>query len=36
MLIFAWHMFENIRQKWIKIGLNKTKFIKPLPKLEIY
>lgn len=36
MLIFAWHMFENIREKWIKIGLKKTKFIKPLPKLEIY
>lgn len=36
MLIFAWHMFENIRQKWIKIGLKKTKFIKPLPKLEIF
>lgn len=36
MLIFAWHMFEEIRKKWIKIGLNKTKFIKPLPKLEIY
>lgn len=36
MLIFAWHMFENIREKWVKIGLKKTKFIKPLPKLEIY
>ncbi len=36
MLIFAWHMFENIRNKWIKLGLKRTKFIKPLPKLEIY
>ncbi len=36
MLIFAWHMFENIRKKWIKLGLKRTKFIKPLPKLEIY
>ena len=36
MLIFAWHMFENIRQKWMKLGLKKTKYIKPLPNLEIF
>ncbi|MDC0351969.1 class I SAM-dependent methyltransferase [Candidatus Pelagibacter sp.] len=36
MIIFAWHMFEKIRDKWIKIGLNKTKYIKPLPKLKIF
>jgi len=36
MIIFAWHMFEKIRDKWMKIGLNKTKYIKPLPKLKIF
>ena len=36
MLIFAWHMFDKIRDKWMNIGLKKTKYIKPLPKLKIY
>ena len=36
MIIFAWHMFENIHQKWKNLGLTKTKYIKPLPNLEIF
>lgn len=36
MLIFAWHMFDKIRDKWMNSGLKKTKYIKPLPKLKIY
>lgn len=34
-LIFAWHMFNEIKNKWIKRGLIKTKYVKPLPKLKI-
>jgi hypothetical protein len=29
-------MFDKIRDKWLNIGLKKTKFIKPLPKLKIF
>jgi len=36
MIIFAWHMFENIHKKWINLGLDKTKYVKPLPKLKIF
>ena len=35
MIVFAWHMFEKIHNKWLNLGLKKTKYIKPLPKLEI-
>lgn len=34
-LIFAWHMFDEIKKKWIKRGLTKTKYIKLLPKLKV-
>ena len=36
MIIFAWHMFEKIHSKWLNNGLDKTKYIKPLPKLKIF
>lgn len=35
MIILAWHLFDPIRLKWIKKGLTKTKYIKPLPELSI-
>lgn len=35
MIIFAWHMFDKIHHKWLNNGLNKTKFIRPLPNLKI-
>ena len=34
-IILAWHLFDPIYTKWIKKGLKKTKFIKPLPNLLI-
>ena len=34
-IILAWHLFDPIYSKWIKKGLKKTKFIKPLPNLLI-
>jgi hypothetical protein len=35
-IVLAWHLFYSIHKKWIKNGLKKTKFIKPLPKFEIH
>ena len=35
MIIFAWHMFDVILEKWKQKGLNKTTFVSPLPKLRI-
>ena len=35
-IILAWHMFDSIRDKWIKKGLKKTKYVKPLPLLKVY
>ncbi len=34
-IVLAWHLFEPIHQKWLKLGLKKTKYVKPLPKLSI-
>ncbi len=36
MIIFAWHMFENIHKKWFDLGFSKTRYIKPLPRLKIF
>jgi hypothetical protein len=36
-IIFAWHLFDEIKNKWKKKGLsNKTRYILLLPKLKIY
>ena len=35
MIILAWHMYDQIKQKWLKRGLKKVKFVKPLPYLKI-
>ena len=35
-IILAWHMFDAIREKWIKKGLKKTKYVKPLPILKVF
>ena len=35
-IILAWHMFEAIKNKWIKKGLKKIKYVKPLPFLKIF
>ena len=29
-------MFDAIREKWIKKGLKKTKYVKPLPILKVF
>ena len=34
-IILAWHLFNPIFDKWKKLGLTKSKYIKLLPKLEI-
>ena len=34
-VILAWHLYDPIRSKWLKKGLTKTKYIKPLPELTI-
>ena len=34
MIILAWHMFDEIKNKWKNKGLKNTKFIKPLPFLR--
>ena len=34
-IILAWHLFDPIYQKWKKIGLKKSKYVKLLPKLVI-
>ena len=34
-IVLAWHLFKPIHQKWLKLGLKKSKFIKPLPRLFI-
>lgn len=35
-IILAWHMFDAIKNKWKKKGLNKVKYVKPLPNLKVF
>ena len=35
-IILAWHMFDAIKNKWKKRGLNKVKYVKPLPNLKVF
>ena len=35
-IILAWHMFDSIMNKWKKRGLNKIKYVKPLPNLKVF
>jgi len=35
LIVLAWHLFDPIHKKWLNNGLNRTKFVKPLPKLNI-
>ncbi len=35
LIVLAWHLFDPIHKKWLNNGLKRTKFIKPLPKLNI-
>lgn len=36
MVILAWHLFNDISNKWRNNGLKKTIFLSPLPKFKIY
>jgi len=35
-IILAWHMFDQIKNKWKKKGLKRVKYVKPLPELKVF